>query len=107
MSIGAWKTAAIFRRYAIVSSADQRAAMEKLEQSRSKNSAYFGPYSGQTVPHVRQHVARRCSEITQTARVNWCPGTESNRHAPFGARDFKSGLQFLLPFLPQAFALTS
>ena len=20
----------------------------------------------------------------------WCPGTESNRHAPFGARDFKS-----------------
>jgi hypothetical protein len=21
---------------------------------------------------------------------HWCPGTESNRHAPFGARDFKS-----------------
>ena len=23
--------------------------------------------------------------------VEWCPGSESNRHAPFGAPDFKSG----------------
>jgi integrase len=33
--IGGWKTAAMFKRYAIVSSADQKAAIEKLEQSRA------------------------------------------------------------------------
>jgi integrase len=44
MAIGGWKTAAMFRRYAIVSTADQRAAMDKLEEAR-KNSPYFGPYS--------------------------------------------------------------
>ena len=34
MSMGGWKTAAMFRRYAIVSSADQRAAVEMLERAR-------------------------------------------------------------------------
>ena len=48
MSIGGWKTAAMFRRYAIVSTADQRAAMDKLERARSENSPYFGPYPGET-----------------------------------------------------------
>jgi integrase len=43
MATGGWKTADMFRRYAIVSEADQRAAMEKLEQAR-QNSPYFGPY---------------------------------------------------------------
>jgi integrase len=33
-SIGGWKTAAMFRRYAIVNNADQKAAMEKLEKAR-------------------------------------------------------------------------
>ena len=28
--------------------------------------------------------------MIEMARLKWCPGTESNRHAPFGARDFKS-----------------
>src|SRR5438105_3119956 len=28
--------------------------------------------------------------VIRAADFNWCPGTESNRHAPFGARDFKS-----------------
>ena len=35
MQAGGWKTAAMFRRYAIVSSADQRAAVEMLERARS------------------------------------------------------------------------
>jgi hypothetical protein len=34
MQAGGWKTAAMFRRYAIVSSDDQRAAMEMLERAR-------------------------------------------------------------------------
>ena len=38
MSIGGWKTAAMFRRYAIVSQADQKAAVEKLERQRLENS---------------------------------------------------------------------
>ena len=50
MAIGGWKTPAMFRRYAIVSSADQRAAVEKLERARAANSPYFGPYSTETDP---------------------------------------------------------
>ena len=34
MSTGGWKTAAMFRRYAIVSNADQRAAVEMPEKAR-------------------------------------------------------------------------
>ena len=45
MAIGGWKTPAMFRRYAIVSTADQRAAVEKLERARAENSPDFGPYS--------------------------------------------------------------
>jgi len=41
MSIGGWKTAAMFRRYAIISQADQKAAVEKLEQARAENSHDF------------------------------------------------------------------
>jgi hypothetical protein len=34
----------------------------------------------------------RTPKLLEITRVleHWCPGTESNRHAPFGARDFKS-----------------
>jgi integrase len=39
MAAGGWKTAAMFRRYAIVSSADQRAAVEMLERARAKQIA--------------------------------------------------------------------
>ena len=35
MAAGGWKTAAMFRRYAIVSSSDQRSAVEMLERSRA------------------------------------------------------------------------
>jgi integrase len=38
MSTGGWKTRQMFERYAIVSSADQRAAVEMLEQQRLENS---------------------------------------------------------------------
>jgi hypothetical protein len=37
MATGGWKTASMFRRYAIVSSVDQRDAMEKLEADRAKD----------------------------------------------------------------------
>ena len=33
--IGGWKTAQMFKRYAIVSNADQREAMAKLDQARA------------------------------------------------------------------------
>jgi hypothetical protein len=36
MATGGWKTAAMFRRYAIVSSSDQRDAMEMLERARAE-----------------------------------------------------------------------
>src|SRR5204863_8878897 len=37
------------------------------------------------MPRLRQPTNR-----IEDAILEWCPGTESNRHAPFGARDFKS-----------------
>jgi integrase len=39
MAIGGWKTQAMFRRYAIVSSADQRAAVQMLERARISRKA--------------------------------------------------------------------
>jgi hypothetical protein len=39
-SIGGWKTAAMFKRYAIVSNADQKAAMEKLEIAREAENSH-------------------------------------------------------------------
>lgn len=36
MSVGGWRTTSMFRRYAIVSSADQRAAVEMLELARQQ-----------------------------------------------------------------------
>jgi integrase len=39
MSMGGWKTAEMFRRYAIVSSADQRDAVRMLERSRAEVSS--------------------------------------------------------------------
>lgn len=44
MKIGGWKTASMFRRYAIVSSADQRDAMEKLEADRARDEGANSPF---------------------------------------------------------------
>jgi hypothetical protein len=38
MATGGWRTASMLRRYAIVSSADQRAAVEMLERARAERS---------------------------------------------------------------------
>jgi hypothetical protein len=38
MATGGWKTASMFRRYAIVSGADQKDAMLLLQDARRKNS---------------------------------------------------------------------
>src|SRR5205807_2617148 len=57
------------------------------------------PEQKRGVPPCGSHV--RCAdgvsqrEVGNGSRLNeqfggWCPGTESNRHAPFEARDFKS-----------------
>jgi integrase len=43
MSTGGWRTASMFRRYAIVSGADNRAAVEALERARAENQV--GPRS--------------------------------------------------------------
>lgn len=43
MAMGGWKTAAMFRRYAIVSSADQRAAVAMLERARAERIAGLAP----------------------------------------------------------------
>lgn len=43
MAMGGWKTATMFRRYAIVSSADQRAAVEMLERARAQRASATAP----------------------------------------------------------------
>jgi integrase len=45
MAMGGWKTPSMFRRYAIVSSADQRAAVEMIARERTEKalSPPFGP----------------------------------------------------------------
>jgi len=45
MAMGGWKTPSMFRRYAIVSSADQRAAVEMIARERAEKtlSPPFGP----------------------------------------------------------------
>jgi integrase len=47
MAMGGWKTPSMFRRYAIVSGADQRAAVEMIAQARAERpvSPPFGPPS--------------------------------------------------------------
>jgi integrase len=45
MATGGWRTASMFRRYAIVSSADQRDAMEKLEAARDASSPRSAPFA--------------------------------------------------------------
>lgn len=48
MDTGGWKTPAMFRRYAIVSSADQRAAVEMLERARAESSRKVALISDET-----------------------------------------------------------
>jgi integrase len=57
MAMGGWKTPAMFRRYAIVSSADQRAAVEMLEQAREAVSPRSAPFSENTPPARQASVA--------------------------------------------------
>jgi hypothetical protein len=55
MKMGGWKTASMFRRYAIVSDADQRAAVQALERARAEqNSAAFGPAEVKAAPAATQ-----------------------------------------------------
>jgi integrase len=50
MSMGGWKTADMFRRYAIVSSADQRDAVRMLERSRTEQASTSGLLSSPVPP---------------------------------------------------------
>ncbi|MGA9684734.1 MAG: hypothetical protein WBQ74_23230 [Candidatus Sulfotelmatobacter sp.] len=43
MATGGWKTPAMFGRYAIVSSADSRDAMEALERARAQRQPRYVP----------------------------------------------------------------
>jgi hypothetical protein len=52
MATGGWKTPAMFRRYAIVSSADQKAAVEMLERARAENSPLSAPFAAKEAAHT-------------------------------------------------------
>jgi len=50
MAMGGWKTASVFRRYAIVSGQDQKSAVAQLEQRRAENGHNFGHNSVESIP---------------------------------------------------------
>jgi integrase len=50
MSMGGWKTADMLRRYAIVSSADQRDAVRMLERSRTEQASSSATLSAPVLP---------------------------------------------------------
>ena len=55
MKMGGWKTASMFRRYVILSDADQRAAVVALERARAEqNSRTFSPVEVKTAPATQQ-----------------------------------------------------
>jgi hypothetical protein len=92
MATGGWKTPAMFRRYAIVSSADNRAAVEALERARAEKyrQPRSAPFSENTPLQPQLPGGQRYSKVTGTAGVKWCPGSESNRYDSLESRDFKS-----------------
>ena len=59
MATGGWKTAEVFRRYAIVSSADQREAVTMLEAARERNRA-ISPVS---VPFLENEENRAVAKV--------------------------------------------
>lgn len=60
MATGGWKTPAMFRRYAIVSSADQRDFVEKIERARSENlSPRSAPFSMETTTRPDRSADRK------------------------------------------------
>lgn len=48
MQMGGWRTSSMFRRYAIVSSADQRAAVEMIERKRAESAPFSAPFAEKT-----------------------------------------------------------
>jgi integrase len=56
MSIGGWRTQAMFRRYAIVSAADQKQAVEMLELARAARAKASAPISAPTPQTVTDTV---------------------------------------------------
>jgi integrase len=59
MAIGGWKTPAMFRRYAIVSSADQEAAIAQLEQAREQSNLKVALIEGENEAGAHGAVARK------------------------------------------------
>jgi integrase len=59
MTIGGWKTAAMFRRYAIVSNSDVKQAITKLEEARANNSHDFGHDFPEKAPLSTQTVSKQ------------------------------------------------
>jgi integrase len=56
-AIGGWLTNGMFRRYAIVSGADQRAAIKMLEEARERNAAaQSGSLPGPSAPEIQPKV---------------------------------------------------
>ncbi len=66
-------------RYAHLSAENLRTAVEKIQALLPK-----------TLPSAPKVLVRHQLARSLNIRKNWCGGPESNRHVPYGTRDFKS-----------------
>jgi hypothetical protein len=65
MAMGGWKTAAMFRRYAIVSDADQKAAVKMIAQARAEHTA-----KAAAEPEQAKAAAEKLERAQVTGRPN-------------------------------------
>jgi integrase len=73
MKIGGWKTASVFKRYAIVDESDMRAAMGKLERKREQDRLERGRIAPDAIDHDFDHdsaISSAAGSKTKTARIN-------------------------------------
>ena len=67
MAMGGWKTPSMFRRYAIVSNADQRAAVEMIARERAEKalSPRSAPLAQKPIVTAKNRRRPQCNKVEQ------------------------------------------
>ena len=83
MATGGWKTAAMFRRYAIVSKADQQAVVAAIEAADAARAQQTAPITARIAPQTGARPLPLGSAKVQLTTVfmrvlAWCREGESN-----------------------------
>ena len=92
MDMGGWKTRAMFKRYAIDSSADQKAAAEKIERAREEKLKVHSQFThsleiNEDVENIEKTATSANSELPWVRSAYMCATLRSSTHA-----SMKSGI---------------